>query len=79
MNNNNVSFGKGDDENQYMRLSQVLIDNFKRKFNDGGLCGSAFSVLDDNSEGDDYDSENGVEEDDGMKTMKTMKRMRRSI
>ena len=64
MNNNNVRFGKGDDENQYMRLSEVLIDKYKRKHNDGGLCGSSFSVFDNNSEGGDDDSENGVEEDD---------------
>jgi hypothetical protein len=56
---NNVSFGKGDDEKQYMRFSQALIDNVKRKHNDGGLCGSASSVFDDNSEDDDNDSENG--------------------
>ena len=61
---NNVSFGKGDDEKQYMRFSQALIDNVKRKHNDGGLCGSASSVFDDNSEDDDNDSENGSEEDD---------------
>ena len=61
---NNVSFGKGDDEKQYMRFSKALIDNVKRKHNDGGLCGSASSVFDNNSEGGDDDSENGVEEDD---------------
>jgi hypothetical protein len=64
MNKNNVSFGKGDDENHFMRLGEALSESLKRKKNVGGV--SYVDYDDTKTEEDEEEDEEGddVEEDE---------------